>query len=88
MVDCSHANSNKDYRLQHVAWNDCIAQRVAGNRNIVGLMLESNLNPGSQSLPKDLTQLRYGVSITDGCIGWEETERLILSANDKLSGLK
>jgi len=46
------------------------------------------LNPGSQSLPKDLTQLRYGVSITDGCIGWEETERLILSANDKLSGLK
>lgn len=88
MVDCSHANSNKDYRLQHVAWNDCIAQRVAGNRNIVGLMLESNLNPGSQSLPKDLTQLRYGVSITDGCIGWEETERLILSANEKLSGLK
>ena len=86
MVDCSHANSNKDYRLQSVAWNDCIAQRVAGNQNIVGLMLESNLNPGNQPLPSDLSLLQYGVSITDGCIGWDETERLILSAHEQLGG--
>lgn len=87
MVDCSHANSNKDYRLQHVCWDDCISQRLAGNTNIVGLMLESNLNPGNQSLTADLKQLQYGVSITDGCIGWEETEQLILSAHEKLSAV-
>jgi 3-deoxy-7-phosphoheptulonate synthase len=85
MVDCSHANSNKDYLLQHVCWDDCLSQRIAGNRNIVGLMLESNLMPGNQPLTSDLTKLQYGVSITDGCIGWEETERLILSAHDQLS---
>ena len=87
MVDCSHANSNKDYRLQCVAWNDCVAQRIAGNQNIVGLMLESNLNPGNQPLPSELSQLQYGVSITDGCIGWDETERLILSAHEQLGGV-
>lgn len=86
MVDCSHSNSNKDYRLQNVAWNDCIAQRLAGNKNLVGMMLESNLNPGNQALTNDLSELKYGVSITDGCIGWEETERLILNAHEKLCG--
>ena len=85
MVDCSHANSNKDYLLQHVCWGDCLSQRIAGNKNIVGLMLESNLMPGNQPLTSDLTKLQYGVSITDGCIGWEETERLILSAHEQLS---
>lgn len=86
MVDCSHANSNKDYTKQSIAWHDCIAQRVAGNRNIIGLMLESNLFPGSQPLPADLTQLKYGVSITDGCIGWEETEVLLRDAHARLGG--
>jgi len=86
MVDCSHANSNKDYRLQNVAWASCIAQRLAGNTNLVGMMLESNLNPGNQSLPDNLADLKYGVSITDGCIGWEETEHLILSAHEQLTG--
>lgn len=85
MVDCSHANSNKDYRLQHVCWDSCIEQRLAGNRNIVGLMLESNLFPGSQSLTSNVKDLKYGISITDGCIGWEETEQLILSAHEKLT---
>jgi 3-deoxy-7-phosphoheptulonate synthase len=85
MVDCSHANSNKDYLLQHVCWDDCVAQRLAGNKNVVGLMLESNLNPGNQALTSDLKKLQYGISITDGCIGWEETERLILSAHKQLS---
>ncbi len=85
MVDCSHANSNKDYRLQHTCWDDCLTQRLAGNKNIVGLMLESNLQPGNQNLTADLKQLKYGLSITDGCIGWEETEQLILSAHERLS---
>lgn len=85
MVDCSHANSNKDYLLQHVCWDDCIAQRLAGNTNLVGLMLESNINPGNQALTSDLSKLKYGISITDGCIGWEETERLLLTAHEKLS---
>jgi len=85
MVDCSHANSNKDFRLQHVCWDDCIAQRLKGNKNIVGLMLESNLSAGNQTLTNDLSKLQYGISITDGCIGWDETERLILSAHEQLS---
>ncbi len=85
LVDCSHANSNKDYRNQPNVWRDVLAQRIAGNQNIIGLMLESNLHPGSQKLTSDPSLLHYGVSITDGCIGWDETEALILEANDKLA---
>ncbi|MCL4107137.1 UNVERIFIED_CONTAM: hypothetical protein GTU68_039129 [Idotea baltica] len=84
VVDCSHANSNKDYTQQSVVWNDVIDQRIAGNETIVGMMLESNLQEGKQSVPEDLSQLKHGVSITDGCIGWEETESLILDAYEKL----
>ena len=84
MVDCSHANSNKDYRNQPLVWRNVIAQRAAGHQNIVGLMLESNLVPGNQKLPADPSLLHYGVSITDGCIGWDETESLILDTHDKL----
>ena len=80
VVDCSHANSNKDYTKQSVAWNDVVGQRADGNDEIVGLMLESNLNAGKQSLPDDLSQLQYGVSITDGCIAFDETEELMMSA--------
>lgn len=86
VVDCSHANSNKDYTKQSVCWNDCIQQRVEGNKNIIGLMLESNIHPGNQPLPPDPSQLKYGVSITDGCIGWEETEQLFRDAYVKLGG--
>ena len=84
LVDCSHANSNKDYSRQSLVWNNVVDQRVSGNKTIIGLMLESNLNPGRQELSADLTQLKYGVSITDGCIGWEETQSLILDAYHKL----
>lgn len=84
MIDCSHANSNKDYRQQHVVWDDVVAQRAGGNAAIMGMMLESNLNPGQQKLG-DPSQLEYGVSITDGCIGWEETEKLLRDAHAKLS---
>ena len=78
LVDCSHANSNKDHQMQPVAFRDAIAQRAAGNEGIVGLMLESHLFPGSQKLGADPSTLQYGVSITDACIGWEDTETLLL----------
>ena len=85
LVDCSHANSDKDYRKQAIAWNSVINQRVAGNEAIIGLMLESNLSPGKQSLEGDPADRQFGVSITDACIGWDETESLILGAYEKLA---
>jgi len=85
IVDCSHANSGKDHRRQAHVWRDVLAQRIGGDRTIVGLMLESNIHPGSQ--PAGLRDsLAYGVSITDGCIGWEETEQLLLEAHARLEG--
>jgi 3-deoxy-7-phosphoheptulonate synthase len=84
VIDCSHGNSNKDYRLQPVVMESVVQQIVAGNNSIVGLMLESHLSEGGQSIPEDLSQLKYGVSVTDKCIGWEETERIILAAADRL----
>ena len=86
MVDCSHANSDKDYTKQAAVWRDAVAQRAAGNKHIVGLMLESNLVAGSQKLTADLSQLKYGISITDGCIGWEQTEELLRDAHAALKG--
>jgi 3-deoxy-7-phosphoheptulonate synthase len=84
IVDCSHANSGKDHRRQSIVWRDVIEQRVGGDRSIVGLMLESNLQEGSQPVQADRAKLRRGVSITDGCIGWEETEALLLEAHARL----
>jgi 3-deoxy-7-phosphoheptulonate synthase len=84
LVDCSHANSNKDYRRQSDVWNSVVSQRVAGNDRIIGLMLESNLVEGRQELTGPLSSLRRGVSITDACLGFEETERLLLDAHAKL----
>jgi len=76
VVDCSHANSNKDYRLQEQVVKAIGTQILAGNRSIVGLMLESNLAPGQQPMaPRE--EMTYGVSVTDGCLGWEETEGLL-----------
>ena len=84
IVDCSHANSGKDPRRQSVVWRDVLAQRLAGDRSIVGLMLESNIHPGSQPAASDRSTLAYGVSITDACIGWEETEELLVEAHGRL----
>ena len=84
LVDCSHANSGKDHRRQSIAFRDVIAQRAAGDAGIVGLMLESHLNEGNQSLGDDISALRYGVSITDACIGWDETVELLREAADSL----
>jgi 3-deoxy-7-phosphoheptulonate synthase len=64
-------------------WRDVLAQRATSDRTIVGLMLESNVHPGSQPAMPDRSKLAYGVSITDGCIGWEETEELLLEAHAK-----
>lgn len=87
MVDCSHANSNKDYTRQKLVWTDVLEQRLAGNLGVTGLMVESNLFAGTQPLSGDLKNLKYGVSITDPCIGWDETEELILSTYDKLAAV-
>lgn len=88
MVDCSHANSNKIPERQEVVWKNILDQRVAGNDNLIGLMLESHLNGGNQPLSSDLSRLQYGVSITDACVNWETTESLFEYADQKLSHAK
>jgi 3-deoxy-7-phosphoheptulonate synthase len=85
VVDCSHANSGKDPTRQSLVWRDVLAQRAAGDRSIVGMMLESNIHPGSQAVQPDRSKLAYGVSVTDACIGWEETEELLLEAHARLA---
>jgi 3-deoxy-7-phosphoheptulonate synthase len=77
MVDCSHANSSKQYAKQEDVWHSVIEQRLAGTKSLIGLMVESHLHEGSQPIPKSPADLRYGVSITDSCIGWETTERML-----------
>lgn len=74
VVDCSHANSNKDHNVQPLVLDDITHQIKDGNRSICGVMIESNINEGNQSIPEDLSQLKYGVSVTDACISWESTE--------------
>jgi 3-deoxy-7-phosphoheptulonate synthase len=77
MVDCSHANSGKQHARQEEVWQSAIAQRSAGNHSLIGLMVESYLQEGNQPFPQTPASLRYGVSITDACIGWEVTERML-----------
>ncbi|AOE84909.1 3-deoxy-7-phosphoheptulonate synthase [Pseudomonas sp. TCU-HL1] len=84
MVDCSHANSNKDPALQPLVMDNVANQILEGNNSIVGLMVESHLGWGSQSIPKELDQLKYGVSITDACIDWDTTEKTLRSMHAKL----
>jgi 3-deoxy-7-phosphoheptulonate synthase len=84
VVDCSHGNSNKDPSLQPLVAENCVTQIVDGNRSIVGLMLESHLKAGSQPIPKDLSKLEYGMSITDPCIDWATTEKLIMKLHQEL----
>ena len=84
MVDCSHANANKKFKNQAAVWRSVVTQRVQGNANLIGLMLESNLVEGSQPLGDNPATLRYGVSVTDECIGWDETEVLLHEAHAQL----
>jgi len=85
MVDCSHANSEKNYKNQAGVLNDCLDQIKLGNKSIKGFMIESNLKEGRQDLDSEnIENLEYGVSITDSCISWKETEKLILNAHKVL----
>jgi 3-deoxy-7-phosphoheptulonate synthase len=84
MVDCSHANSEKKPELQPLVADNVASQILEGNDSIIGLMLESNINAGNQSIPSDLKALKYGVSVTDGCIDWPTTEGLLLNMAAKL----
>jgi 3-deoxy-7-phosphoheptulonate synthase len=84
MVDCSHANSNKQPELQPLVVENVANQILEGNTSIIGLMIESNLRAGNQAIPGNLEELEYGVSVTDGCIAWESTEECLRSMRDKL----
>ena len=85
VVDCSHANSWKKPELQPLVMKDVIHQIREGNRSIVGTMVESFIEAGNQPIPKDLSQLRYGCSVTDGCVDWAATEAMIRNAHAVLS---
>ena len=84
MVDCSHANSNKNHELQPLVMDNVTHQILDGNNSIMGLMIESHLGAGNQKIPADLGQLKYGVSITDACIDWPTTEKALLEMAGKL----
>ncbi|OZS43153.1 3-deoxy-7-phosphoheptulonate synthase [Photobacterium sanguinicancri] len=84
MVDCSHANSRKDYRRQPLVAEDVIHQIREGNQSIIGLMLESHINEGNQSADLARNEMAYGVSITDACINWGDTESLLRHAHKEL----
>ena len=83
MIDASHANSNKDFKMQSKVVDDVKNQLLLGEKNIIGIMLESNLVEGNQKI-NSRDKLIYGQSITDSCIGWEETEKIILDLDDTL----
>lgn len=82
VVDCSHANSEKNFKNQAKVWEEAFRQIRGGNEKIIGLMLESNLSEGSQKIAGGWGELQYGVSVTDSCIGWEQTEKLLMDAFD------
>jgi 3-deoxy-7-phosphoheptulonate synthase len=88
MIDCSHANSNKDYSKQETVLMDVIQQKAEGNDAIFGVMLESHLHEGNQKISSDLSKLQYGVSITDSCIDWETTERILRASHDSLKSIE
>jgi 3-deoxy-7-phosphoheptulonate synthase len=83
-VDCSHGNSNKDPANQAKVVENCVQQILDGNQSITGLMLESNLGWGNQPIPADLSQLHYGISVTDACIDWDTTEALLRKTREQL----
>src|SRR5580765_6115240 len=84
MVDCSHANSGKQPARQDDVWRSIIEQRLAGTRSLIGAMVESYSHEGTQPIPKNPAELRYGISITDACISWETTERMLRWAYEQL----
>jgi 3-deoxy-7-phosphoheptulonate synthase len=87
MVDCSHANSGKQHANQEEVLRSVIQQRQGGTRSLIGAMIESYLEEGNQPIPKDLGKLKYGVSITDACVSWGTTERLLRWGHEALAYL-
>jgi len=87
MVDCSHDNSNQDYRQQGNVVEEISAQIVAGNKSIFGIMLESNLFSGNQKIRDNQNEMKHGVSVTDGCIDWEETQSVLRRLAETISNI-
>lgn len=87
MVDCSHANSNKNHELQPLVIDNVTNQILEGNKSIIGIMVESNLKAGNQKITPNLDDLEYGVSITDACIDWDTTVKSLRDMHDKLKGV-
>jgi len=87
MVDCSHDNSNQDYRLQGNVVEEIGTQIIAGNKSIFGIMLESNLFSGNQKILDNQNEMKYGVSVTDGCIDWEETQSVLRRLSETISNI-
>jgi 3-deoxy-7-phosphoheptulonate synthase len=85
LVDCSHANSDKNPTHQPKVMQEIVSQITAGDNAIIGAMIESNIEAGSQTFPQPRANLKYGVSITDGCIDWPTTEKLIRDTHRALA---
>ena len=84
VVDCSHANSLKNPKLQPLVLQDCAHQILRGNKSIIGVMAESFLEEGNQPIPADLSTLRYGCSVTDACLGWADTADMLRDTRNLL----
>jgi 3-deoxy-7-phosphoheptulonate synthase len=84
VVDCSHANSYKKPELQPLVMTDVVNQITHGNQSLVGVMIESNIVGGNQKIPANLSELKYGCSVTDGCIDWDTTATMLRQAHAEL----
>ncbi|NHZ64760.1 3-deoxy-7-phosphoheptulonate synthase [Massilia genomosp. 1] len=84
VIDCAHDNSNKNHTLQAGVMADVVRQRLAGNRSVAGVMVESFIEAGNQAIPAELSALRYGCSVTDPCVDWEETAAMLRAAREAL----
>lgn len=87
VIDCSHGNSSKQHALQVLVAENVASQIIEGNTSIMGIMLESHLFPGNQPIPSDLSQLKYGVSVTDACIDWDTTSQLLMHLKGRLQAV-
>lgn len=88
LVDCSHGNTNKDYRKQPAVLSACVDLIKKGNKSIMGFMVEGNLAGGRQDIPADLSKLRPDVSVTDACVDWPTMEKMLLDAHQRLHGVR
>jgi 3-deoxy-7-phosphoheptulonate synthase len=77
IVDCSHGNSAKNHKRQEIVWRNVIEQRLAENNSLVGVMLESYIREGKQVVSNNTKNLQYGLSVTDACIGWQQTAKIL-----------